>query len=606
MSRHGIHQPSTTSVRHFNNTEVIRDVSVDIADGEFCVLVGPSGSGKSTLLRLIAGLEEPTAGQIHIGSRDVTHEPPKKRDIAMVFQSYALYPQMTVRDNMGFGLRLAGVDKKEAARKVDAAAEMLGLTPLLDRFPRQLSGGQRQRVAMGRAIVRQPAVYLFDEPLSNLDAALRVQVRGEIVDMHQRLRTTAVYVTHDQVEAMSMGDRIVVLRDGRVEQTGTPHELYQRPANRFVAGFIGSPAMNLLDGELAANGEFATAGGRCSVLPLQAATAAAPRWACAPSMCQVLPAGERTVPGQLVAGRRGARPGVHRRRHAGAGGHPARHRHRHLRRPQPLEARRPRARQHAARPPAPVRRPRPAPDRRLNEDSAPMAPTSPRPPTMRDVARTAGVSTATVSRYVNGLQRFTEATEARLRDAIDSLGFSVDPVARSMITGRTHTVAVVILDIRNPHFTGIVKGANRKAQQLGYNLLFVDTGERQSAEAGMLRELSRRVDGLIVSSRMPDADLSTLRDLDKPVVFFGRASQVGVHSVSADGPLGRGHAGPPPHRPGPPPHRLPRLRRRALGLGAQRRPDGRAARSGVGAAVLQRRLTHAGGRREIRWRGADG
>jgi multiple sugar transport system ATP-binding protein len=286
--------------KRFNDTEVIRDVSVDIADGEFCVLVGPSGSGKSTLLRLIAGLEEPTGGRIHIGDRDVTNEPPKKRDIAMVFQSYALYPQMTVRDNMGFGLRLAGVDKKEAARKVDAAAEMLGLTPLLDRFPRQLSGGQRQRVAMGRAIVRQPAVYLFDEPLSNLDAALRVQVRGEIVDMHQRLRTTAVYVTHDQVEAMSMGDRIVVLRDGRVEQTGTPHELYQRPANRFVAGFIGSPAMNLLDGELAANGEFATAGGR-AVLPVQAAAGRA-TLGLRPEHCQVLAAGEASVPGLALDG----------------------------------------------------------------------------------------------------------------------------------------------------------------------------------------------------------------------------------------------------------------------------------------------------------------
>jgi len=255
--------------KSFSGAEVIRDVSVEIADGEFCVLVGPSGSGKSTLLRLIAGLEEPNAGEIHIGARDVTHEPPKKRDIAMVFQSYALYPQMTVRDNLGFGLRLAGVARTEAAQKVEAVAEMLGLTALLARFPRELSGGQRQRVAMGRAIVRKPAVFLFDEPLSNLDAALRVQVRGEIVDMHQRLRTTAVYVTHDQVEAMSMGDRIVVLRNGQVEQTGTPHELYQRPANRFVASFIGSPAMNLLEGSLSIDAEgaltFSTGQGRVAL-----------------------------------------------------------------------------------------------------------------------------------------------------------------------------------------------------------------------------------------------------------------------------------------------------------------------------------------------------
>jgi multiple sugar transport system ATP-binding protein len=236
--------------KDFSGVGVIHDVSVDIADGEFCVLVGPSGSGKSTLLRLIAGLETPSKGQIFIGERDVTQEPPKRRDIAMVFQSYALYPQLTVRDNMGFGLRLAGVDKALIKSKVDSAAQMLGLTSLLDRFPKQLSGGQRQRVAMGRAIVREPSVFLFDEPLSNLDAALRVQVRAEIVELHQRLRTTAIYVTHDQVEAMSMGDRIVVLKDGRVEQTGTPHELYQRPANRFVAGFIGSPSMNLIEGEV--------------------------------------------------------------------------------------------------------------------------------------------------------------------------------------------------------------------------------------------------------------------------------------------------------------------------------------------------------------------
>lgn len=233
--------------KSFNETNVIRDVSVDIGDGEFCVLVGPSGSGKSTLLRLIAGLEEPTGGNIYIGAREVTREPPKNRDIAMVFQSYALYPQLSVRDNMGFGLRLARVAKATIQAKVDAAAEMLSLTSLLDRFPRQLSGGQRQRVAMGRAMVRAPAVFLFDEPLSNLDASLRASVRSEIRAMHARSRTTSVYVTHDQVEAMTMGDRIVVLKDGSVEQVGTPVELYEHPVNKFVASFIGSPAMNFCE-----------------------------------------------------------------------------------------------------------------------------------------------------------------------------------------------------------------------------------------------------------------------------------------------------------------------------------------------------------------------
>jgi multiple sugar transport system ATP-binding protein len=230
--------------KSFNTTHVIRDASVDIADGEFCVLVGPSGSGKSTLLRLIAGLEEPDSGQIFIGPRNVTLEKPKSRDIAMVFQSYALYPQLSVRDNMGFGLRLAGVAKATIQAKVGSAAEVLSLTPLLDRLPKELSGGQRQRVAMGRAMVREPSVFLFDEPLSNLDASLRASVRSEIRAMHARSKTTSVYVTHDQVEAMTMGDRIVVLRGGSIEQVGTPVELYERPVNRFVASFIGSPAMN--------------------------------------------------------------------------------------------------------------------------------------------------------------------------------------------------------------------------------------------------------------------------------------------------------------------------------------------------------------------------
>ena len=230
--------------KRFAHVDVIKDVSLSIADGEFCVLVGPSGSGKSTLLRTIAGLEEATGGQLFIGGRDVTREPPKSRDIAMVFQSYALYPQMTVRENMGFGLKLMKRPAEEIRRRVDEVARMLSLEPLMERRPAALSGGQRQRVAMGRAMVREPAAFLFDEPLSNLDAALRSAVRQEIRALHARLRTTSVYVTHDQVEAMTMGDTIVVLRDGHVEQSGSPTELYDRPANRFVAGFIGSPAMN--------------------------------------------------------------------------------------------------------------------------------------------------------------------------------------------------------------------------------------------------------------------------------------------------------------------------------------------------------------------------
>ncbi len=233
--------------KRFDSTEVIRDVSLDIADGEFCVMVGPSGSGKSTLLRLIAGLETASSGSVHIGGADVTLHAPKDRHIAMVFQSYALYPQMTVRENMGFGLKLLKTPKAEITRRVDEAARMLSLEPLMERRPAALSGGQRQRVAMGRAMVRKPSAYLFDEPLSNLDAALRASVRGEIRAMHARSRTTSVYVTHDQVEAMTMGDRIVVLRAGQVEQAGTPAELYERPLNRFVASFLGSPAMNFCD-----------------------------------------------------------------------------------------------------------------------------------------------------------------------------------------------------------------------------------------------------------------------------------------------------------------------------------------------------------------------
>jgi multiple sugar transport system ATP-binding protein len=240
--------------KSYGQVEVIHGVDVDIADGEFVVLVGPSGCGKSTLLRMIAGLEDITGGTISIGSRVVNNLPPKERDIAMVFQSYALYPHMTVADNMGFALKLRRVDKATIAERVKTAAEILGLTPYLDRFPRQLSGGQRQRVAMGRAIVRDPQVFLFDEPLSNLDAKLRVQMRTEIKELHQRLKTTTVFVTHDQVEAMTMADKIVVMHDGIVEQVGAPLELYDSPKNLFVATFIGSPGMNLIKGTANSDG----------------------------------------------------------------------------------------------------------------------------------------------------------------------------------------------------------------------------------------------------------------------------------------------------------------------------------------------------------------
>jgi multiple sugar transport system ATP-binding protein len=236
--------------KSFGSTEVVHGVDISIADGEFCVLVGPSGCGKSTLLRMIAGLEEISAGEIAIGARVVNTLRPKERDIAMVFQNYALYPHMTVYDNMAFSLKLAGVAKDEAEQRVADASQILGLNDYLQRYPRQLSGGQRQRVAMGRAIVRKPQVFLFDEPLSNLDAKLRVAMRTEIKALHQRLTTTSVYVTHDQIEAMTMADKIVVMNNGRVEQIGSPLELYDNPANLFVAGFIGSPAMNFLKGRL--------------------------------------------------------------------------------------------------------------------------------------------------------------------------------------------------------------------------------------------------------------------------------------------------------------------------------------------------------------------
>jgi multiple sugar transport system ATP-binding protein len=256
--------------KNFGAVEVIKGVDVSIGDGEFVVLVGPSGCGKSTLLRMIAGLEDISGGDIAIGETVINEMAPKDRDIAMVFQNYALYPHMTVADNMSFSMRLKRAPKDEIRTRVARAAEILSLTPLLDRYPRQLSGGQRQRVAMGRAIVRDPKVFLFDEPLSNLDAKLRVQMRTEIKALHQRLKTTTIYVTHDQIEAMTMADKIVVLHDGIVEQIGAPLDLYDRPANLFVAGFIGSPAMNFFEGRVEARGSgaaFVTGDGDALPLP---------------------------------------------------------------------------------------------------------------------------------------------------------------------------------------------------------------------------------------------------------------------------------------------------------------------------------------------------
>ncbi|MEX0386076.1 ABC transporter ATP-binding protein [Spiribacter onubensis] len=238
--------------KQFDDTMVIPPLDLTIEDGEFVVFVGPSGCGKSTLLRLIAGLEDVSGGMIRIDGEDVTAVPPARRGLAMVFQSYALYPHMSVRRNIAFPLRMAGLDAAEQNRRVEDAARVLNLTDYLDRRPGQLSGGQRQRVAIGRAIVREPAAFLFDEPLSNLDAALRVGMRLEISELHKRLKTTSIYVTHDQVEAMTMADKIVVLQGGRIEQVGSPIELYRHPRNRFVAGFIGSPRMNFIEGPAAA------------------------------------------------------------------------------------------------------------------------------------------------------------------------------------------------------------------------------------------------------------------------------------------------------------------------------------------------------------------
>jgi multiple sugar transport system ATP-binding protein len=242
-------------VKRYDEVEAVRGIDLDIADKEFVVLVGPSGCGKSTTLRMIAGLEDISDGDIMIGGDIVNDVPPKDRDIAMVFQNYALYPHMTVAENMSFGLRLKKYPKAEIKSRVDEAARMLDISELVDRKPKQLSGGQRQRVAMGRAIVRNPKVFLFDEPLSNLDAKLRVQMRIEIKKVHQKVRTTTVYVTHDQVEAMTLADRVVVMNHGRIEQIGTPNELYHKPATRFVASFIGSPAMNFIDMGVAASAD---------------------------------------------------------------------------------------------------------------------------------------------------------------------------------------------------------------------------------------------------------------------------------------------------------------------------------------------------------------
>jgi multiple sugar transport system ATP-binding protein len=259
--------------KKYDEVHAVKDVNLHIRDKEFMVLVGPSGCGKSTTLRMVAGLEEITAGEIHIGDRIVNDLPPKDRDIAMVFQNYALYPHMSVYDNMAFGLKMRKFPKAEIEKRVRDAAEILGIQELLKRKPRQLSGGQRQRVAVGRAIVRHPQVFLFDEPLSNLDAKLRVQMRVELKKLHDRLETTAIYVTHDQVEAMTLGDRVVVMKDGWIQQVGEPLDLYGKPANKFVAGFIGSPAMNFVDVTIHDSGGTVTAespGLRLQVPPAQA------------------------------------------------------------------------------------------------------------------------------------------------------------------------------------------------------------------------------------------------------------------------------------------------------------------------------------------------
>ena len=280
-------------------TWVIHGVTATIADGEFIVIVGPSGCGKSTLLRMIAGLETITAGEIDIAGRVVNALEPKDRDIAIVFQNYALYPHMSVFDNMAYGLRIRGFTKAQITERVDRAAAILELKPLLERTPRQLSGGQRQRVAMGRAIVREPAVFLFDEPLSNLDAKLRVQMRFEIQKLHRRLRTTSLYVTHDQVEAMTLADRMIVMNAGRAEQIGTPMEVYEDPQTLFVAGFIGSPAMNFLPAKGAADGTVALDHGGSLVPAVRVAPGAPVTVGLRPEHAVPVPAGQASVSGPV-------------------------------------------------------------------------------------------------------------------------------------------------------------------------------------------------------------------------------------------------------------------------------------------------------------------
>jgi len=287
---------ATMSIRElrksFGSTEILRGVSLDVRDEEFVALVGPSGCGKSTLMRLIAGLEAASSGDIVIADRVVTKLPPKQRDVAMVFQNYALYPHLTVRANMGFSLKLRGTAKPTINQKVEEAASVLGLETLLERYPGQLSGGQRQRVATGRAIVRDPSLFLFDEPLSNLDAKLRVQMRTEIKALHQRLRSTIIYVTHDQIEAMTMADRIVVMQSGRIEQEGAPLDLYDRPANAFVAGFLGSPAMNFIEGQIDAGALLLPDGTRLPVPSDLTATDGRPvTWGLRPEHVELDPSG---------------------------------------------------------------------------------------------------------------------------------------------------------------------------------------------------------------------------------------------------------------------------------------------------------------------------
>ena len=334
----------------YGDFQAVKDLNLEIGDGEFMVLVGPSGCGKTTSLRMIAGLEEISAGTLRIGDRVVNDVPPKDRDIAMVFQSYALYPHMSVRENLAFGLKLRKVPKAEIERRVNEAAETIQLQKLLDRKPKELSGGQRQRVALGRAIVREPAVFLMDEPLSNLDAKLRVQTRAEIARLHQRLKTTVVYVTHDQVEAMTMGTRIAVMNEGLLQQVGTPQALYDTPINRFVAGFIGSPSMNFVEVHMDGTGEGARLVGPADwsiPIPPRYREAATPK--VGKTLVAGLPAraprhrrgrtGRRVVPGtgrrRRVPRQRGAaahqrrRPGHRRDRRLGAPGPTGRHRQPH-------------------------------------------------------------------------------------------------------------------------------------------------------------------------------------------------------------------------------------------------------------------------------------